>query len=185
LAKRGHQVTGVDLSEAFLEIARSNTGVEWIHADMRNLPQRTFDAAYSWGNSFGYLDHSGTVVFLRNLAGVLRSDAKFVLDTGMVAESLLAAFQTSSEYEFGGIRLRIERGYDCRRSCYLGRYTFERDGVVEVREMEQSVYTCAELLRLLEQAGFTVEGLYGDLDRTPFALGARRLVVAARRTRSS
>jgi SAM-dependent methyltransferase len=185
LARRGHQVTGVDLSDAFLEIARRNAGVEWIQADMRNPPRRTFDAAYCWGNSFGYLEHAGTIAFLRNLAAVLRNDARFVLDTGTVAESLLAAFQTSSEYQFGGIHLHIERDYDCRRSRYLGKYTFERDGVVEVRHMEQSIYTCAEVVRLLEQAGFTVERLHGDLDRTPFRLGARRLLVTARRTGSS
>lgn len=185
LAKRGYRLTGVDLSEGFLEIARQNSDIEWIHADMRNLPCRTFHAAYCMGNSFGYLDHAGTVTFLRCVAESLRPDGRFVLETGTVAEALLPAFQPKSEYEFGGIRLRVDREYDCLHSRYLGTYTFERGEEVEVRRMDQAVYTSGEIVRLLEQAGFTVEQLHGGPDGKPFALGSRRLLVTARKSGST
>lgn len=185
LAKIGHRVTGIDLSSAFLDIARHDPAVEWIQGDMRNPPRRGFDAAYSWGNSFGYLEHSDTVTFLHNVAASLREGGRFVLDTGTVAEAFLPAFQSSAEYDVAGIRMQIERSYDSRRSRFFGRYTFERDGVCEVREMDQAVYTCGEIVRLFEQAGFAVEQLYGGLDRAPFTLGSRRLLVTASRVRSS
>ena len=40
LAKRGYQMTGLDLSEKMLEVAKTNAGdteVEWVNADARNF----------------------------------------------------------------------------------------------------------------------------------------------------
>src|SRR6187551_1234668 len=67
LARRGARVTGVDVSAEFLDAAReeasrANADAAWIHADMRELPRgdsNRFDAAFCFGNSFGYLDDSG------------------------------------------------------------------------------------------------------------------------------
>jgi hypothetical protein len=57
LARRGIRMTGVDISVGLLDEARRNAPeIEWIHGDMRKLPWSCrFDAAYCWGNSFGYL----------------------------------------------------------------------------------------------------------------------------------
>ena len=45
-----------------------------------------------------------------------------------------------------------------------------------------AVYTVAELRRLLEAAGWTVLHAFGGLDREPFALGDRRLLLVAIRS---
>ena len=46
--------------------------------------------------------------------------------------------------------------------------------------MIHHVYTVGEVVRLIEDAGFRVEELLGDAaERTPYALGAPRLVVLA------
>src|SRR5579871_6873471 len=70
LARRGVQMTGADLSAGFLEEARGRAPeIEWIHGDMRNLPWTgRFDAAYCWGNSFGYFDHGECERFLAAIA---------------------------------------------------------------------------------------------------------------------
>jgi ubiquinone/menaquinone biosynthesis C-methylase UbiE len=56
LARRGMRTTGVDLSSGFLEGAHQNAPeIEWVQSDMRAPPWKShFDAAYCWGNSFGY-----------------------------------------------------------------------------------------------------------------------------------
>ncbi|MGH2372987.1 MAG: class I SAM-dependent methyltransferase, partial [bacterium] len=62
LAQRGFRVTGLDLSDFFLQRAAADTrsaGVEvrWIHGDMRSIPFETeFDAVINIFTSFGYFD---------------------------------------------------------------------------------------------------------------------------------
>ncbi len=78
LARRGYRVTGVDLSPEALESASaSNSIIDWRRGDMRDLSSleflpAEFDAAYCFGNSFGYLDHLDAAAFLAALARVLK-----------------------------------------------------------------------------------------------------------------
>ena len=60
LAKRGLDVTGVDISAPELGAARAaaaERGVEvrFEQGDVRELPEEEFDALVCWGNSFGYM----------------------------------------------------------------------------------------------------------------------------------
>src|SRR5258708_4253508 len=91
LARRGYRLTGVDSSEEFLTEARtSGLPIRWVLGDMCELPwPEEFDGAYCAGNSFAYLDHGGAGNFLAAVAGALRPGGRFVMDTGMAAESIL------------------------------------------------------------------------------------------------
>ena len=89
LARRGYRVTGIDLSDEFLAAARAELDADWRKGDMRELEleSSTFDGAFCFGNSFGYLDHAGVESFLAALAGALKPAAKLVIETGVTAES--------------------------------------------------------------------------------------------------
>src|SRR6202043_313652 len=91
LARRGYRVTGIDLSDEFLAAARAELDADWRSGDMRELELEAsaFDGAFCFGNSFGYLDHSGVESFLSALAVALKPGAKLVIETGMTAESIL------------------------------------------------------------------------------------------------
>src|SRR5262245_703560 len=62
LAAAGFQVTGLDASPRYLELAAEAAGgerveVELLHGDMRTLPwSERFDALVNWFTSFGYFD---------------------------------------------------------------------------------------------------------------------------------
>jgi hypothetical protein len=65
-------VTGVDSSEDALAEARKTgaVGVTWEWRDMLDLPWAAeFDGAYSFGNSFGYLDRDGCIGFSARFRG--------------------------------------------------------------------------------------------------------------------
>ena len=66
LAGKGYRLTGVDIASEFIDEARSHDDdIQWICGDMRDLPEdEPFDAAFCWGNSFGYLDDAGNADFL-------------------------------------------------------------------------------------------------------------------------
>jgi cyclopropane fatty-acyl-phospholipid synthase-like methyltransferase len=180
LARGGATVTGVDLSEGFLAEARGKAPeVEWVQSDMRDLPWRTrFDAAYCWGNSFGYFDHQECRRFLRSVAAALVPGGRFILESGAVAESLLPTLKTERSLQIGDIDFHSRNRYDAADSRMDITYTFTRGAEREVKQIHQWVHSAGEILRMLRDAGLTPIECYGDLEGAPFALGSPRLIAS-------
>jgi SAM-dependent methyltransferase len=187
LARRGYRVTGVDISRQFLDAARALAAdaklqVEWHERDMRDLPwPGRFLGAICFGNSFGYYDDAGTVEFVQALARVLKPGARFVLDTGNVAECLLPSMQPNAWMQAGDIYFLQAREYDHVRGRVDSHYTFIRGGRVEKSSASQRTFTYRELCRLFENAGFRDLHAYSSPALEPFKLGSRRLLLVATR----
>jgi SAM-dependent methyltransferase len=185
MALCGHEVTGVDLSSEFLEAARALAAersvlVAWEQREMRDLPwAATFDGAYCFGNAFGYLDDDGNAAFVKAVARALKPGGRFVIETGVAAESILPTLHERRWYDFGDLLFLIHNRYDHVRSRLETDYTFVRNGQVETRPGSQRVYTYGELGRLMGDAGFgDIEG-FGSLAEEPFRLGSPRLYLSA------
>ena len=192
LQERGLQVTGVDLAgEQIAEARRQSSaghgtvGIEWHQADIRDLPwASTFDAAFCFGNSFGYLDRDGTRAYVNALARTLKPGAGFAMDTGMVAETILPCLRDHDETQIGDVRFIEDNTYHADTSCLETRYTFVRAGVAQTRVGLHWIYTIGEISRFFTDAGMSVTALYGSLDDTLFAVGDRLLYLVARRNKS-
>jgi SAM-dependent methyltransferase len=187
MAARGYRMTGVDLAPEFLARARAdsaqrNLAVDWQQREMRDLPWREeFDAAYCFGNSFGYLDEDGNAAYLQAVARCLKPGARFALETGYVAESLLPALQERRWFQIGNVYWLMQNRYDPTQGRYEQESTILRDGKTERCAYSARIYTYRELLRLFEEAGFEgVEGC-GGLNQEPYRLGAPRLLLTATR----
>ncbi len=111
LAKRGLQVTGVDLSSFLLGKAKELAGaegaeVEWVREDMRHFVRPgAFDLVVNICTSFGYFDDKeDDLRVLRNVHASLRTGGVFVIDV-MGKEWLAKRFlpTTSEELEDGTI----------------------------------------------------------------------------------
>ena len=147
---------------------------------MTDLPWREeFDGAFCFGNSFGYLDDAGNVAFLKAVARSLKPNARFVLDTGVTAESLLPNFQERRWLQVGDILFLSHGRYDPTRGRLDTEYTIISDGKVDTRPASTRVYTYRELCRLLEGACLTDCDGYGSLNQEPFRLGSPRLLLVA------
>ena len=187
LAAGGHAVTGVDFSSEFLGAARKaaatrEVNVTWLQREMRELEQiGPFDGALCFGNSFGYLDDAGNAEFLAAVARVLKPGARLVIESHMLAESILPSLQERDWYPIGNMHFLIENWYEPAEARLHTNYTFVRDGAVEMRSGSHRVYTFRELVELLTQAGFDdrVE-VCGSLTGEPFRLGSRQLLLTAR-----
>jgi len=187
LAKRGYKLTGVDLSEEFIEEARQRSrkaslDVEWCLDDMRNLPDEPmFDGAYCMGNCFGYTEHAGTQEFVAAVARALKPGARFVIETGMAAESVLPALAETEWLRMGDILLLIQNDYCVSASRLDTEYTFIRDGKSETRVSSHYVYTLAELERLMVGAGLSVQARLASTRQAPFELGDERLLLVSQK----
>jgi ubiquinone/menaquinone biosynthesis C-methylase UbiE len=87
LAAAGLDVTGIDLSAAFIEMARAETTgpngrVAYHQGDMRELPvSGPFDAAVCWYTSFGYYDDPDCQKVLNEFHRVLKPGGRVLIET--------------------------------------------------------------------------------------------------------
>jgi len=188
LARRGCQVTAVDLSQEFRALgqrraAEAGVEIEWRHGDMRalNLEPGAFDGAYCMGNSFCYLDYANVQRFLGGIAIGLRPGGMLVIDHGTAAESILPSIVQKRWFLIGDIYMLSE----CRPAPEASRldieYTCMRGGVIERQMTSSYVMTAAELRRGFEQAGFDLIAMNSGWAGEPYQLGSRLVLTARRR----
>ncbi|MCE7007277.1 class I SAM-dependent methyltransferase [Kibdelosporangium philippinense] len=182
LAERGYRVTGVDSSAEAIEHARvTSSAVEWIEADMRDIPRDgRFDVAICMGNSFGYMDHDGSEHFLEALGAAVRPGGGIVLDIGVTAESVLPGFGDDREPMVAGdITAYATSSYDVATSQLITDYRFVQGDREHRGTAVYQVFTVAHLSRMLSTAGFGRIELYSGPDDVPFHLGSPRLMLTA------
>lgn len=187
LAGHGLKVTGVDLAEAEIQEASlraSSAGrsATWLCADMADLDfHAEFDGAFCFGNCFGYLDYADTQRFLAGVARALKPGARFLIESGMVAESILPNFKAQESYQIGDLDFAIANDYLAPSSQVQTECTFVRDGRSEKKSFLHAVYTAAEVQRLLAAAGLATLALYSSIKRDAYRLGSERLYLVAQR----
>jgi SAM-dependent methyltransferase len=213
LAARGYWVTGVDIAEEFIEEAKAgasnlsltgqnppaNAGgtdksrapapgchaqADFVLGNMSRVEGvAIYDGAYCFGNSFGFLDYDGMANFLSGVAQTLKPGARFIVETGMAAESVIQKFEPVTMHRIDDISITIKERYLAEESCIDTEYIFEQDGKVESGYAKHWIYTVAEIRRMLERAGFRILNLYGSLKCEPYTLGAEELFVIASQNR--
>ncbi len=189
LAARGYRVTGVDLSSEAIAHARraaadAGLAVTFVEADMRDVPRdAVFDAAVCLGNSFGYLDLPATRAFVAALAAAVRPGGGLVVDLPTAAETFLPGYRDGRrEMRAGDITVEATSEYDVARSRQLSHYRFIRGAEVVAATAVHHVRTVEQVTDLLDAAGFGDVALFGGPEGEPYALGAGRLLLTARRT---
>lgn len=188
LAELGYAVTGIDQSSDLIAAARrdaeeSNLQIDFRQGDMRDLPDDgECDGAVCFWNSFGYFDDAGNLELLNAVSRSLKPGGRLALDTPLVETLLLDAVQEPRVWERAGDLLALEeRAYDHETGRLESTWTFIRGTARETRHMSIRLYTYRELIGMLEQAGFGLHEAYGDLDLTPFELGAPWLYLVTTR----
>ncbi len=187
LAERGCRMTGVDISEEFLNAGQAQAkarglDVAWRRAEMRDLPWREeFEAAYCAGSSFGFLDDAGNADFLVAVSTSLIPGGRFFIDC-KAAESILPSFRESYEMTVGDIRFSSVNHYDPTTGTMENLYKISRGDRVEEKRALTRIYSTSEILRLLSDAGFGSFETYGSVEGEPFRLGSPRLFVIAQKS---
>ena len=138
-----------------------------------------FDGAYCFGNSFCYLGCPEARQFLAGVARGLKPGARFVVDTGMAAESILPSLARTRWFRLGDILMLSENRYDPAESRLDIDYTFVQGGVVETRPTSSYVFTVAEHCRLHREAGLEPVSLLGSTSAEPYQLGFPRLILVS------
>jgi ubiquinone/menaquinone biosynthesis C-methylase UbiE len=187
LAQRGYRVTGLDLSGAFLIMARESAraagvDIDFRQGDMREIPfVGEFDAVIMMGTAFGLLesDEEDEKV-LHAVARALRPGGRFFLDQAS-REWVIRHYQSRdwSERE-GGILVLQERELNLLESRnYVCLTIIEPDGSRRVHHHVFRFYTLTELVGMLARAGLAFRAAWGGLDGSPYTLDSHSMIVLA------
>lgn len=185
LSERGFTVSGLDISEAVLAVARrAGPGLDFRQGDMRQLPwaDSSFDAVLNLWTAFGYFDvQAEDERMLAEVARVLVPGRIFVLDTVNQA-ALLRGFrpQAWDELDDGTILLQ-EHGYDLITGRSQATWTFLRGEARTELSFDHRLYTTAEYVELLRRAGLEATAFFGGADGSELSWDSWRQIIVARK----
>ena len=189
-AEQGFRIVLLDFVKEYLDwaeaaFAERGLGLKTVHADSRETPEDIqADFGVCLKSSVGFLEASEELKAFRSLYGALKPGARMCAD-GMnlffLADKLNPVNETK---DADGTIRRQHNSFDFRTNVLKSVFEIERpDGRKEQQEFNQILYTPADLVRLISDAGFAVEGIYGDYDGRPVSFESPRTVVVARRPR--
>lgn len=183
LAKRGCQVTGLDVTSAFLEQAHHDATaggmkVEYIEGDMRVLPwTEHFDRIINWFTAYGYFPDDDNRKVLSEAYRALKPGGKLLLDLNN-RERILKNYQHAAIVERDGNYMLDRMHYDVLTGRNYNERIIVRDGQIRQMRFFVRFFTYPELATWLQQAGFQQVHGYNQ-DGQALDLESRRMIVVA------
>jgi SAM-dependent methyltransferase len=191
LARKGYRVTGVDISENMLRLARSRAEregvrVEWVKEDMRRFCRsEAFDLVLSLFTSFGYFSDAENQQVLDNIGKGLRPGGMLLLDLRNAGKGLSRLEDMDRTVDVPSGILRMSVRFDRGTMRASAEHTLTRpDGIRISSAFEVRVYSMEELDEMVRKAGMDVKDFYGSLSGAPFTEESSRMVALAARKRA-
>jgi SAM-dependent methyltransferase len=186
LAALGHEVTGIDLTPGFLDLARQEAHargvqVSYLQGDMRQISyQDAFDRVLLMFTAFGYFEDEQNLSVLRNVARALKPGGLLIFDI-MNRDTFLKGFWPDHVTEKGG-NLMIDRHvFDSLTGRLYNRRIVIREGVRRDKPFFIRMYNASEIRSLVEQAGMQIANIYADWDANSLTSDSRRLIIIAQK----
>jgi len=187
LARRGFSVTGVDITESYLQTAKEEASleklnIEYIKADAREfVRQDFFDLAVNLYISFGYFENQKDDLLLaRNVYKSLKNGGSFIIET-LGKETAVRDFVETEWFERAGFTVLTQ--YEALDSWTFlkNRWILIKDGKRLERVFTQRLYSASELRALMLEAGFSKVEIFGDWDESPYDRRAAKLIAVGRK----
>jgi len=184
LARRGYQVTGIDIMPGFLEMARQEADelrltVEYLIGDMRQIDYDSkFDRVLLLFTAFGYFTDEENLRVLRNIALSLKRGGRLIFDI-QNRDTFLKGFMPYIVMEKEG-NLMIDRNkFDTETGRLYNQRIVIRDGIRRDKPFFVRMYNPTEIQTVLSQVGLSILRLFGGWDGTPLTADSRRMVIIA------
>ncbi len=187
LASLGMNVTGVDITQPFLDAAKESAEdegveIELINHDMRTFsPKKKFDAAVNIYNSFGYCDNiADDIKILKRVHASLKKGGTFILEC-ISRESAIKYFTPGEWFERAGktvlTEFSVEGAWEGLRSRWI---LIGKDGTKIDHTFIQRLYSAAELRDILiKQCKFKTAEVYGGFNKEPYDQKLKTMVIVA------
>jgi SAM-dependent methyltransferase len=187
LARRGHSVAAVDITETCIERGRERarnlkTPVSWIRADAREfvMPD-AFQIIINLFNSFGYCENEADDArILMNCYQSLQKGGKLLMEL-LSKETVALTFQESYSFSVSGMDVEVKNKVMNDWSWIETEWSFVKNGVPKELVFSQRLYAASELRELLKECGFKDICIYGNLKGRPYDHKAKSLVIVSRK----
>jgi len=186
LARRGYQVTGIDLSEAAIKTARAKAkredlkNIRFLVRDMRRPLPETFDAIVNLFTTFGYFERdSENTEVLDSIVQMLEPGGIFVLDY-MNSERVKKSYKPNDRGRFRDIEYTVTRYIENR--AIIKDIEFSGGPIDGVRTYSEHVklYDLEWFKREFAKRNLEIDHLYGDYLGSAFdpATSPRLMIVS-------
>ncbi len=192
LAAAGCTVTGVDPAAAMLSIAQSRPGSEtvaWVHGEASALSPASADLVVMTGHvAQVFVEEANWDGLLAQVSRVVRRGDHLAFETRNPAAETWRGW--TREASFGTFRLQDGSSFDSwvqlvdathERVTFDAHSVFATDGSELVSRSTLRFRERDEVESTLDRAGFTVQTVHGDWDRSPASPGSPELIFVARR----
>jgi cyclopropane fatty-acyl-phospholipid synthase-like methyltransferase len=189
-SKKGFNVTGIDISETFIKgltenIVSQKLNITATLADILSIElNEKFSGAVCLGNSFGYFSMDKMKLFIKKVSLSLEMGAKFIINSGMVAESILPNFVNYSKhnsYNVGNIKMAVTNIYNAADSYMSSHLLYTKEDKTEEHSFKHYVFTLAEIIRLLQLYGLSTIATYSSVTKEDYKLGDRQVYIVAKK----
>ncbi|HXM52598.1 MAG TPA: class I SAM-dependent methyltransferase [Candidatus Binatus sp.] len=182
LARRGYEVTGVDLSPFLLKVAEeraraAGVRVRWLSGDMRQpLAGERFDVALNLFTSLGYFaDEADDRRVVSAAAAMLAPGGRFVIEV-INGERVMAQFQEREWFTVGQTAVVERRSLDIATRRMVVERTVTTPDETEVNLHALRLYSGRDISAILRGAGFGRVDLYGDWSGEPLTPDSLRVL---------
>jgi cyclopropane fatty-acyl-phospholipid synthase-like methyltransferase len=188
MALLGMDVTGVDITQSFLDAAMEsakdeNVSLNLINHDMRTFTSKTkFDLAINTYNSFGYCDSiSDDMKILKRVYNCLKKNGTLILEC--ISRETAIKFYTEGEwFERAGktvlTQFKPVGAWEGLSSKWI---LINSDGTKIEHEFIQRLYSAAELRDKILDLGFSSAKVYGGFDLRPYDYNADTMLIVAKK----
>jgi SAM-dependent methyltransferase len=186
VARRGFDVTGIDVNTQSLAIARDATpaGVSatFIEGDYAEPPSGPYDLAMCLFGSFGFASEARNAETLHAWADCVRPDGWIVIELWH-RDLIVSDFQARRTWQASeDLDVDEQRAFDPLSGRLAVHYDYAyRDGRRTSHDIDVRLYTAAEMRELLARGGVHVTSLFGSMRGDPYHLTSRYLVVVGRK----
>lgn len=187
-ARKGIKITGIDISETFIKklYDKANSeklNIKAIQADILTTPiNERFSGALCLGNSFGYFDFEKMKIFIEKVSSCLERGSKFIINSGMIAESILPNFlnyRQNKSYTVGIITMDVSNEYIADESYMISKLFYSKQLKTEEHKFKHYVFTLGEVKRLLKTYGLHTVATYSSPSREEYKLGDQQVYIVA------
>jgi SAM-dependent methyltransferase len=182
LARRGYEVTGVDLSPFLLKVAderarADGVRVRWLAGDMRQpIAGERFDVVLNLFTSLGYFaDEADDRKVVDAAAAMLVPGGRFLLEV-INGERLMARFEEREWFTVGQAAVVERRSLDRTARRMIVERTVTTPNDTEVNLHAIRLYNGRDVSTILRSAGFGGVDLYGDWSGEPLTSESLRVL---------
>ena len=185
LAELGFDVTGVDITKGFLEIAEKEAkekrlNIKYVQGDMREITYvNEFERGLLLFTAFGYFEDKENFKVLQNIVKALKPGGLFCFDIPN-RDVFLKNFLPFIVREKGSDLMIDRNTFDVITGCIRCRRIEIRDGNRKDKNFFIRLYNFTEIKDLLERAGLKIEKVFGDWDSSPLTNDSSKMIIISK-----